>query len=231
MFQDSCGTSLGFRPFLPSIIRQYNYVQILSEHRESGKPTGQTPPHIQLLVTGNKHSQTTTPRSLITTERPGREVSTFTVPTLPSLVRTAAVKTDKPRAPLLQSVPLPQVLTRQVKPVPRNPDEEPARADKQSPLRQRNSGYKNKRLRKDKQQKPLRLLTFADIPPVTESVRTLLMSKASVQQRSHPQRADGDTRTRSSDCCVKMWMFPTWQIHEQKKKKWSALISVRQLTY
>ncbi len=223
MFQDSCGTSLSFRPFLPSIIRQYNYVQMLSEHRESVKPTGQTPTHIELLVTGNQHSQTTMPRSLITTERPGREVSKCTVLTLPSLVSTTAVKTDKPRAPLLQSVPLPQVPTRCVKPVPRNTAEEPARVDKQSPLRQRNSDYKNKRLRKDKRQKPLRLLTFADIPQVTESVRTLLMSKATVQQCSHlqrtaatviPQRADGDTRTRSSICCVQMWMCPTWQIQE-----------------
>lgn len=203
MFQDNCRISLGFCPFLPSITRQYNNVVM-----QSVKPTKQTPTPLQLLVIGNKHKI-----GLIDANK-----TTKTVPTLSPLVRMAAVKTDKPREPCLQPVALPQVLTHRVTPVPRNREEEPARAENQSPVCQiqRKRGCKNKWLRKDKSQKPLRHLTVVDMPPVTESVRTLLMSNATVQQRLHhqrptatifPQRADGNTNS-CKICCVKMWVCP-----------------------
>lgn len=192
-------------------------LQLQSVRRESVKPTVQTPTHISLMVIGNEHkvglnrpNQTTQARILtnVTTER-----SHSAVPKLPPLVFTAAVKTDNTRltarAPLRQpaaAADLPPPVarriipvlrshvekpeTRRVIPVPRSRVEKPVRAEKQSPMRQihKNSGCKKKEPCKDKPKIPVRLLAVADFPPVSESVRALLMSNLAAQQRSARQR-------------------------------------------
>lgn len=216
MFQADLGSSLIIRPLLPSTIRQHHRMPLQSVRRESVKPTVQTPTHISLMVIGNEHkvglnrpNQTTQARILtnVTTER-----SHSAVPKLPPLVFTAAVKTDNTlvtaRAPLQQpaasDLPPPvarriiPVLrshvekpeTRRVIPVPRSRVEKPVRAEKQSPVRQKhkNSGCKKKEPCKDKPKIPVRLLAVADFPPVSESVRALLMSNLAAQQRSARQR-------------------------------------------
>lgn len=96
--------------------------------------------------------------------------------------------------------------TRRVIPVPRSRVEKPVRAEKQSPVRQiqkkparaerqspvrqvhKNSGCKKKEPCKDKPKMPVRLLAVADFPPVSESVRALLMSNLAAQQRLARQR-------------------------------------------
>lgn len=248
MFQADLGSSLIVRPLLPSTIRQHHRMPLPSVRRECVKPTVQTPTHISLMVIGNEHhiglnrpNQRTLTK--VTTERPRS-----TVPNLPPLVFTAAVKKDNhrvtARAPLRQpaaAADLPQPVarrvipvlrshvekteTRRVIPVPRislveKPEtrwavpqtslvekpkthrvmpvprtslvEKPARAEKQSPVSQitlqKNSGCKKKEPCKDKPQMPVRLLAVADFPPVSESVRALLMSNLAAQQRSARQR-------------------------------------------
>lgn len=185
-------------------IRQHHRVQQMpSINRESVKPTGQTH-SLMVIGKGNTNgltrpNQTTQARILTTTERPHWEMNKSPVLILPPLAGTAAFKAHNPRlvtarAPLRHPPPaaasLPQPVTRRIAPVNRSSVGKPASAEKQSPVRliQKNSGSKKKQPCKDQPQKPVRLLTVADFPPVSESVRAV-MCRIADQQHSERQRA------------------------------------------
>lgn len=102
-------------------------------------------------------------------------------------------RVEKPVRAEKQS-PVRQILKNTVRTENKSPvrqiQKKPARAERQSPVRQvhKNSGCKKKEPCKDKPKMPVRLLAVADFPPVSESVRALLMSNLAAQQRLARQR-------------------------------------------
>jgi len=170
---------------------------------ESVKPTGPTP---MFMVTGIRNGLTRphqTPHA--PTERPDGKMKKSPFPTLPPLVGTDAFKTHNPRVkarapqghPSGASDPLPpQRVTGQLPHVNRSSVGKQASAQKQSPVRpiQKKTASKKKQPHKDQPQMPVRLLPVADFPPVSESVRAVMLRIAK-QQHLERQRAAVTGRT------------------------------------